>query len=186
MKLLILLALPFLFISVVRAQVKTNSSIEQQLKVLGSDGIEVAFDAGSNVTTLRAVAENFRNDEVRRSGVRAMNFAAGVIYPGSGIEHSPEQILLTFWVLSSKPRFGEDHTFSLFIGSETMQLGEGRYVARVRDGMEYLNYSLTREQLRSIAQQSNVRFLLGRAEFTFTKSQLKLLADLYLATEVTK
>ena len=113
-----------------------------------------------------------------------MNFAAGVIYPGAGLDRSPEPILLTFWVLSGKPRFGEDHTFNVLTSGETVQLGEARYVARARDGMEYLNFNLTRAQLKQIASESKLRFLLGGKEFTFTPSQIKLLADLYLATEV--
>lgn len=186
MKYLSIVFVLFFLVSLSFGQTKTNAAIQAQLKGLGAEGFEVSFDAPSNVTTLRAVAENFANDEAKRAGVRAMNFAAGVIYPGNGFDRSPEQILLTFWILSAKPRFGEDHTFNVFPGNETVQFGEGRYVARTRDGMEYLNYSLTREQLKQIAVQSNVRFLLGRNDFTFTRSQLKLLADLYLATELSK
>lgn len=166
------------------AQTKSNAAIQQQLKSLGSGQISVEYDEASKVTKIKGVAENFANDEAKRAGVKAMNFAAGVIYPGSGLDRSPEPIMFSFWVLSGKPRFGGDQSFNVFLGNETLQLGDARYVARARDGMEYLNFNLTREQLREIAKGSKVRFLLGRKDFTFTPSQLKLLADLYLATEV--
>ena len=184
MKYLSLLVSVFLFVSAASAQTKSNAAIQQQLKSLGSGQIGVHFDEGSKVTTIKAVAENFSDAEAKRAGVKAMNFAVGVIYPGNGLDRSPDQYMLSFWVLSGKPRFGEDHTFNVFLGTETLQLGEARYVARARDGMEYLNFNLTRDQLKQIAAESKVRFLLGRKEFTFTPSQLKLFADLYLATEL--
>lgn len=187
MKYLAILLNALLFVSFINGQARSNASIQQQLKSLGSDSsVTVAYDTGSNVTTLRAVADNFANSEAKRAGVRAMNFASGVIYLGSALERSPEPVLLTFWVLSSKPRFAEDHSLTIFAGSDTLSIGDARYAARARDGMEYLNFNLSRDQLRMIAERANVRFLLGGNEFTFTRSQLKLLADLYLVTEVSK
>lgn len=186
MKFLTILA-ALLFVSLTQAQIKSNAAIQQQLRSLGSDSsITVSYDAASNVTTLRAVSDNFSNDEAKRSGVRAVNFAAGAIYVGNGLEKSPEPILITFWVLSSKPRFAEDHSLTVFTVDETLQIGDSRYVSRARDGMEYLNFNLTRDQLKKIATQSSVKINLGRNEFNLTKFQLKLLADLYLATEVSK
>jgi hypothetical protein len=181
------LFLALLLASITHAQSRSNESVQQQIKSLGADGaISLSYDAGSNVTTLRAVADNFSDAEAKRAGVRAMNFAAGIIYLGKTIDRPAEPIQLSFWVLSSKPRFGEDHTLAVFAGGEPFQMGEARYVARARDGMEYLNFNLTREQLRQIAKQSSIRFLLGQKEFNFTRSQLKLLADLYLVTELSK
>ena len=187
MKFFTILAAILLFASLAQAQIKSNAAIQQQIRTLGSDAsITVSYDTSSNVTTLRAVSDNFPSDEEKRAGVRAINFAAGALYVGNGLEKSPEPILLTFWVLSSKPRFAEDHTLTVFTIDETLQIGDSRYVARARDGMEYLNFNLTRGQLKKIATQSSVKLHLGRNEFNLTKSQLKLLADLYLATEVSK
>jgi hypothetical protein len=172
------------FASSAVAQTRSNAAIQQQLRSLGSEKISVYFDEGSKVTTIRAVSENFPDGDAKRAGLKAMNFAAGVIYPSAGLDRSPEQYMLSFWVMSGKPRFGEDHTFNVLLGNETLQLGNARYAFRARDGMEYLNFNLTREQLNRIASESKVRFLLGRHDFTFTPSQLKILADLCLATEV--
>jgi hypothetical protein len=183
MKQISLIVTVFLLVSAATAQTKSNDAIRQQLKSLGSE-IAVNFDQNSKVTTIKGVAENFANDEAKRAGVKAMNFAVGVIYPGDGLDRSPEQFMLSFWVLSGKPRFGEDHTFNVFFREGTLQFGDARYTARARDGMEYLNFNLTRDQLKQIAAESKVYFQLGGKTFNFTPSQLKLLADLYLATEV--
>ena len=182
MKFLSLAAILLLLVSA-QAQKKSNTAIQQQLKSLGAGEIGVHYDEASKVTTIKAVSENFSGNEVNRVGVKAMNFGVGVIYPGAGLDRSPEHFMFSFWVMSGKPRFGYDRTFSVFLGSEALQLGEARYVAR-RDGMEYLNFNLTRDQTMKIASGSRVRFLLGRHEFVFTPSQLKLLADLCRATEV--
>ena len=184
MKYLSLLIVLPLLVFAAQAQTKTNAAIQQQLKTLGSGQIAVNFDQNSKVTTIKAVAENFSNDEAKRAGVKAMNFAVGVIFPGDGLDRSPDRYMLSFWVLSGKPRFGEDHSFNVFLGDETLQLGDARYTARARDGMEYLNFNVTRDQLKRIAAESKVYFQLGGKTFNFTPSQLKIFADLYLATEV--
>ncbi len=187
MKYFATLILTLLFLSATNAQTRSNESIRERIKSLGSEGsITVSYDAGSNVTTMRAVSENFSNDEVKRAGVRAMNVAAGALYAGNGIDKATEPIMLSFWVLSSKPRFGEDHSLTITSGNETLSFGDARYVARARDGMEYLNFEITREQLRKIAKLSNVKMLIGQKEFNFTRPQLKLLADLYLVTGLSK
>lgn len=183
MKPLPLIAVLFFAITA-HGQMKSNAAVQQQLKSLGSEKIGVHYDEASKVTTIKGVSENFADADAKRAGVKAINFAVGVIYAGPGLDRSPEQYMLSFWVMSGKPRFGEDHTFNVFLGSETLQLGNARYAFRARDGIEYLNFNLNRDQLKKIASESKVRFLLGRHDFTFTPSQLKLLADLYLATEV--
>ena len=184
MKYLSLLIVLLLFVFSTQAQTKTNAAIQQQLKSLGSGQISVNFDENSKVTTIKAVADNFSNEESKRAGVKAMNFAVGVIYAGNGLDRSPDQYMVSFWVLSGKPRFGEDHSFNLYFGDETLPLGNARYTARARDGMEYLNFNLNRDQLKRIAAESKVYFQLGGKTFNFTPAQLKLFADLYLATEV--
>ena len=183
MKTLPLIAVLFFAISA-HGQMKSNAAVQQQLKSLGSEKIGVHFDEASKVTTIKAVSENFPDADAKRAGVKAINFAVGVIYVGPGLDRSPEQYLLSFWVMSGKPRFGEDHSFAAMLGGEMLDLGKARYAYRERDGMEYLNFNLTREQLRRLAAHPQTRFRLGRSDFSFTGSQTKLLSDLFSATEV--
>jgi hypothetical protein len=107
-----------------------------------------------------------------------MNFAAGFLYPGQSLERSPDQILVTFWVLAKQNRFGNGHSLVLQLDGQTIDLGDSRYVARPRDNMEYLNFNLSREILARIASGSNVRFTLGGASFTFSGDQTKMLTNL--------
>lgn len=175
-----ILAVVFLTLNL-NAQSKTNAGLEQQMLALGADkNIELIFDPGSNMSKLMAVSENFSNAETSRANVRAMNFAIGFFYPGQTLERAPDPILLTFWVLSKKPQFDENHSMTLFVGDEIIEVSDSRYVARARDGMEYLNFNLTREVLTKIAKNSNVRFRLGSAEFNLTKGQLQMIANLML------
>ena len=113
-----------------------------------------------------------------------MNFAIGHIYPGDTMVKSPESFLLTFWVMSKKPRFGASHSMTVALRDEMLVIGSARYAAKPREQMEYLNFEMSRENLIKIAGSSEVRFQLGNEEFTFTPSQLKLLADLLVVTEV--
>lgn len=168
------------------AQSKSNAEIERQLRSLGAGkNITLTFDAGSNMTKVMAVSENFFDADASRAKVSAMSFATGFYFPGQALERAPEPILLTFWVLSKKPQFGEDHTMTVFVAGETLEVGDSRYVARARDGMEYLNFNLSRDVLSKIAESSNARFRLGKADFKFTSEQLRMIANLMLLSDPT-
>jgi len=168
----------------IQAQTRSNADIGRQMKALGADkNITLTFDAASNMTKLMAVAENFSDADASRANARAMNFATGFFYPGQILERSPDPILLTFWVLSKKPQFGGNHSMTLLLADETIEIGDSRYVARARDGMEYLNFNLSREILTKIAANSTVRFRLGNAEFKFTNGQLRMLANLMMLSD---
>lgn len=173
------------FASAALPQAKTNDSINRQISALKSEKIfTVSYDQGGNSSKLMAVAENFANSEAERSGVLAMNFAAGFFYAGNALQQSPDRIMLTFWVLGKKPRFAESHDLRVFAGQEILEIGSGRYSARARENMEYLNFELAREDVAKIAAQSSVRFTLGEREFTFTRQHLKIFADLLLISGV--
>jgi len=170
--------------SIVVCQSRSNAEMELQLRSLRADkNITLTFDAGSNMSKLMAVADNFPEAEASRANVRAMNFAIGFLYLGQTLERAPDTILLTFWVLSKKPQFGENNSMTVFVADEAIEIGDSRYTARPRDGMEYLNFNLTREVLTKIAANSNVRFRLGTAEFKFTNDQLRMIANLMLLSD---
>ena len=166
------------------AQTKANADIERQLRSLRADkNITLSFDSGSNMTKIMAVAENFSEADASRANLRAMNFAMGFYYTGQELQQAPAQMLLTFWVLSKKPQFGESHAMTIFVADETIEVGDSRYVARARDGMEYLNFNLSRDVLIKVAKNSNVRFRLGKSDFRFTDDQLRMIANLMLLSD---
>lgn len=179
MKTFLALAFTLLIAVPLHAQTKTNATLEQQIRSSGANAT-VQFDPNSKVTTLKGVAENFSDPDTRRAGVKAMNFAVGALYIGDKIERSIDPITLSFWIMSGKPRFGDDQTLVVVSGSERTDLGGGRYVAR-RDGMEYINFSLTRDQFAKVAEASTL--IIGRKEFTPTASQKKLLNVILAATQ---
>ena len=169
----------------VSAQEISNDALQNRINSLNAEkSIALTFDDAGKTTKIMAVSENFSKDEAGRSGVLAMNFAIGLIYPGSSITKSPESFLLTFWVLSKKPRFGANHSLAVSLREEILVIGSARYAGKPREQMEYLNFEISREALTKIAGQTDVRFHLGDQEFTFTRSQMKLLADLLTTTQL--
>ena len=165
----------------VTAQSRSNTAIEQQLKSSGANAT-VHFDANSKVTTLKGVAENFSDSDTKRSGAKAMNFAVGALYAADKIERSIDPLTLSFWVMSGgKPRFGESQSLIATANGENVDLGSGRYTFR-RDGMEYINFNLTRDQLSKLANAAT--WTLGGKRFTATGSQKKLLRDILASTQV--
>lgn len=185
MKRLIALCAATLFFAVTTSsQSLTNTTIRERIKSQNAENsIALSYDAAGKTSKIMAVSENFSKDEASRSGILAMNFAAGLFYPGDDFVKSPESFLLTFWVLSKKPRFGANHALTITIPDEVLVIGSARYAAKPREQMEYLNFEISRENLTKIARQTNVRIQLGDEEFTFTKSQMKLMADLLIITE---
>ncbi len=176
-------AFSVLFAFSATAQV-TNETLQARIRSVGAvKSITLTFDPAGKTSKIMAVADNFSKNDANRAGLLAMNFAIGVIYPGDALEKSPQTLLLTFWVMSKKPRFGENHAMTAALRDEMLVIGSARYVAKPREQMEYLNFELSRENLSKIAAEANVRFQLGDQEFTFTQSQMKLLADLVTVTE---
>ncbi len=180
MKILLAVVLALLSSASLSAQSKSNAVIEQELRSSGSN-VTVNLDTNSKVTTLRAVAENFSDADTKRVGVKAMNFAVGTLYPGDKIERSLDPLTLSFWIMSGKPKFGEDQSLIVTSGSDRIDLGSGRYVAR-RDGMEFLNFSLTREQLAKVADASS--WVIGGRELTPLNSHRLLLRTILASTLV--
>ena len=178
-------ALPLLLLVLtsvtLNAQSKPNSAIEQHLKASGANA-SVHFDVNSKVTTLKGIAENFSDSDTKRAGAKAMNFAVGALYSGDKIDRSLDQLTLSFWIMSGgKPRFGESQALVAIGGGDTTDLGTGRYTAR-RDGMEYINFNLTRDQFSKLAEAST--WMIGGKQFTPTSSQRKLLRDILAASRV--
>lgn len=166
------------------AQSKSNDAISRQIRLLAAErSITLTHEPGSSSSKLMAVAENFNSVETDRAGIRAMNFAAGFFYSGTELNKAPDPILFTFWVMAKRPRFSSEHRLIVFAGNETLDIGEARYAARARDNMEYLNFNVPRAALEEIAANSNVRFTLGGNEFSFTKEQLRLIANLLVLSD---
>jgi hypothetical protein len=179
--LIFLLAVILSFAAIAPAQSgKTNDAISRQIKALGVEkAIIVSFDSGGNASKIMAVTENFSNSEVDRAGIQAMNFAMGFFYPGNTLAASPERLHLTFWVLTKKPRFAENHHFTANLGGGKMiDLGEARYSPKPREDMEYLNFEISNTDLAAIAAAGNVTFHLGPYIFTTTSEQQKVMRSL--------
>jgi hypothetical protein len=185
MKLFLFLFLLFLAPASLPAQTRSNDSIRDKINQLGAaKHIVVEYNAGSNVTTIRAVAENFAEAETKAAGARAMNFAVGMMYVGKELKNASEPFKMAFWVNAPKPAFAQGQPIQIYAGESLFEIRDARHIRRERDSMEYLNFQLTREQLKTIALHESGRFYIGRHPFTFTRSQLRLMADLFLATDL--
>lgn len=186
MKRTLVLAIALLSFTVATsAQGFSKDVIQNRINSLHAQkSISVTFDADAKTTKIMAVSENVSRDEASRSGIMAMNFAIGFFYAGDTLAKSPDSYQLSFWVLSKKPRFGANHAMTVALRDEILVVGSARYAAKPREQMEYLNFEISRENLTKIAGQTDVRFQLGDESFTFTRSQMKLFADLVLITEV--
>jgi hypothetical protein len=146
--------------------------------------VTLDYDKGGNTSRLKAVTDNFSDNDVRRSGIQAMNFAMGFFYPGDTLKSAPDPILLTFWVLTKKPRFGDAHNLRVLFGTESVDLGDARYVSKPSENMEYLNFQISRANLSRIAQTHDVKLQIGKFEFNLTPEQRIVIAEILHVSEV--
>jgi hypothetical protein len=183
MKYLIALCVGLLSVTSFHAQAVTNDVLKKRIAAArAEDSIALTTEGGA--TKIMAVTENFSREDSVRSGILAMTLAIGLVYPGDSLTKSPDSFLLTFWVLSKKPRFDANHSMIVTLKEEILVIGSARYVVKPREQMEYLNFEISRANLSKIAAESDVRLKLGDREFMFTRSQMKLFADVLVITEV--
>lgn len=160
---------------------KSNDAIQKQIKSLRADKqITLTFDGGS--TKIMAIADNFADSEAKSTGIQAMNFGMAFNYAGKDLAAPPETINFTFWVMSKKPKFADAHAWKATIGTETLDLGDARYVAKSGENMEYLNFKLKRDDLTKIANSTG-KITIGITNFTFTASQLTLLKNIIAVSD---
>lgn len=161
-----------LFATLSFSQEKSNDEINRQIRSLGVDHVNVSFDASSNMSKLMAVSENFSDRDANSAGVQAMNFALGFFYSGTSLKNSPESVHFSFWVLTKKPRFAENHHLTVEIDGRTLDLGDARYAAKPERNLEYLNFELSRADLDAFKLANKATFHVGEHVFTASTSQL--------------
>lgn len=166
-------------------QAKPNSEIHRQIASLRMEkNLTLDFDKNGNTSRIKAVTDNFPDREAARSGIQAMNFAMGFFYPGDVLRSAPDPIMLTFWVLTKKPRFADAHNLRILFDSESVDLGDARYVSKPRDNMEYLNFEISRANLLRIAQTRDVKLQIGNFDFSLTPEQRIVIAEILHVSEV--
>lgn len=177
-KIITLAALIFTF-SIAAAAQKSNDAITKRIKELNAEkSIALTYDDGAKTSKMMVVTGNFGDSEAQNFGLQAMNFALAFYYQGQTLAAAPDEIMLTFWVLTKKPQFAESHALKFIAGKETIDLGEARYAAKPNQNMEYLNFKIAPADLALIARAPNVKINLGAGVFMLTAEQRKTLADL--------
>lgn len=161
----------------VSAQTKSNDAIAKQIKALKADKVfTLTYDKGSGMSKVMGSSESFTDAEAKKAGIQAMSFGTAFFYQGQALAAAADPIALTFWVMTKKPQFAGNHKWTAVVGAETLDLGDAQYAAK--GNMEYLNFQVSRGNLKKLAGQANVKFKLGTAEFEFSAAQQKLLTDL--------
>lgn len=172
-----------LFVAFTAAQSKTNTEMNSRIKALNADKF-ITLTFNGNTSTIRAVSDNFSDDEAKRRGILAMNFALGSIYPGDSLSKTPDKLLLSFWVLTKKPKFGEHNGLSFLKNGAVVDLGGPRYSYKDRLDVEYLNFELRPDQIAALMAADGGKITLGSGSFTLTSSQKKIIQDILEITKV--
>ena len=164
---------------------KSNDVIAKQIKSLKADkAITLSYDAGSNATKIMVTGDNFAASDAKAAGIQAMNFGMAFFYAGKELVAPPETINFTFWVMTKTPKFAAAHAWSFSIEGNAIDLGDARYVAKASDNMEYLNFKISRDNLKKITDVGTAKFRLGATEFAFTPTQIDTLKAIFAVSGV--
>lgn len=156
----------------------TNKVLANRIKELKAEKtITLTYNAKANSSKIMAQTDNFDSKEASKAGIQAMNFGMAFSYPGNELAAPPDEIALTFWVLTKQPRFAAANTWKVTLDGGTLDLGPARYTARPASGMEYLNFKITPSDLAKFALGSKAEFVLGNYKFAFTPAQLVILRN---------
>jgi hypothetical protein len=178
--------LVFLTVGAAFGQTKSNEAIAKQIKDLKAEkNITLSYDEASKTSKIMVVGDDFGSEQDKRAGVEALNFGMAFFYPGKALTTAPGEINFTFWVLTKKPKFAASHAWTATIGSETLDLGDARYVSKPKENMEYLNFKISRANLEKIAQGKDVKLKLGDSELKFTPEHLRTFANLLKISDPT-
>lgn len=178
---LIILTLTFSAFS----QAKSNDAVMKQLKSLHADKtFEIVYDKGANNSKIVGFSNDFGKDEDKRNNVQSFRFGLAFNYAGQAISTVPDVYLLTFQAGTKKDKFRDAHALVFTIDNQVLDLGDARY-GNKNEGIEYLNFKLTREQLAKIASGKNVQMKIGSADFTLTAEQIRMFSNLLALSDPT-
>lgn len=178
-KIICFLFLLFLFSLNNFAQTKTNEAVEQQIKNLHlGQSFKLTCNPESGMSKIMVIADDFGYEQDKAAKVQGFSFGMAFFYQGKTLTIAPDEINLTFWVKTNKPRFAENHHLTVFIGNETLDLGDARYAAKPNENMEYLNFKISRIDLQKMGNSSEAKIKIGEAEFRFLPSHLRVFSGM--------
>jgi len=167
------------------SQGKSNDAVVKQFKTLRADkNFEIVYDKSANNSKIIGFSNDFGKEDDRRNNLQSFRFGLAVNYAGQSIATAPDVYLLTFQAGTKKDKFREAHALKFTIDNEVLDLGEARY-GNKNQGIEYLNFILTRAQLSKIASGRSVQMKIGAAEFNLKPEQIKMFANLLALSDPT-
>jgi hypothetical protein len=188
MKQILSIIVIIVFLSVfAMAQTKSNEQILSQMKTLSvGKNIQLEFDKGSNYSKLLILSNELTNEQAKKNGLSSLTFGMMYGFNGKELTFTPNAFVLTFWAKGKNAKFAEAHNWTVNVDGEMLDLGDARYARRNSDDREFLNFSITRENLTKIAQAQNVSFSLGNFQLKFTAEQLKQFGNFVSLSDTTK
>lgn len=175
---LILMSATFAF-----SQLKSGAAIEKQLKNLKADKVyALVYDKDADNSKVYGFGADFGNEQNKRNAIESFRFGMAFNFAGKDLKTVPIEYLLTFQAQMKRSKFAEWHDLKFTIDGVILDLGAARY-ANKNEGIEYLNFKLTREQLETLAKGKVILMRIGDAEFTLPAEQRKMFTDLFALSD---
>ena len=138
-------------------------------------------EPGLSSSRIIAISKKFRGEPIQRVVVEEIDFAVAVVFEYR-LRSAPNEFLFTFRVKNKKPLFAASNDWTAILDSETLDFGKARYAARASEKKEFLNFTISRENLEKIAKSPNVKFRIGEAELQISSEQRRILANFLILT----
>lgn len=164
------------------AQTKNAAAIEKQLKSLKADKVfALVYDKDADNSKIYGFGADFGKEQAKRNAVESFRFGLAVFFAGKDLKTAPDEYVLTFQAGTKTAKFAEAHKLIFKIDGATLDLGDARYANK--NGIEYLNFKISREQLSKLAKGKEILMKIGAAEFKLAAEHLKMFTDLYALSD---
>lgn len=180
-KIFLAIALTLSFTIFSHAQAKSNDAINSQIKSLNVQKmVKLEYDGDS--TKMIGLGADF-GDQDGKNGFSSFTFGMAFNYNGRSLPYSVPAFVMTFW---AKPKggqkFANSHALKFVVDGEEIDMGDARYT--YKNGMEYMNFMMNRDQLSKLANATEIAIKIGSAEFSALDSHKKLFSSLYTVSDI--
>lgn len=173
----------FITATIALSQAKSSEAIAKQIKALKAEKVfALSYDKSSDASKILGFSEDFGKEQNSRNNLSSLRFGLAFFFPGKSLTVAPNEYLLTFQAGSKKPKLADSHALKFMIDNENLDFGDARYADK-NEGIEYLNFKITRDQLARLAKGKIVKMRIGNAEFTLSPEQIKMFANLFALSD---
>jgi hypothetical protein len=142
---------------------------------------ETKYDKFKDKTTVTVVIQLSKTLIIGGVLIEDLSLTLATSFNGRKPPSEPKDITSFFLSVNTRKRYSFSHSWIILADEERVKLGDGEYEGTASGAKvaELIFYSMSRENLKKVANAKKIEMQLGDTAFTLTESQVKNLKDFY-------